>query len=306
MRRLLTILAALSLFAVPAAWAQSARDGLLVTAAWLAGHVNDANLVLLHVGPKPEYDAMHIPGARFLSLADLSVTDRSPGGLTLQLPAPDDLRQRLQALGISNSSRIVVYFGHENPSVSPVARVMFTLDYAGLGAQASVLDGGLDAWTGAGQATTTDVPPARTGTLAPLAVRDLVVDADWVKARLGTPGVAIIDSRTPAFYSGEQTGGGQATPHKAGHIAGAGSVPFSSTVDEANRLKSAADLQKAFADAGVKPGDTIVAYCHIGQQATQVVLAARSLGYTVRLYDGSFEDWSRRDYPVDNPAAKKQ
>ena len=81
-------------------------------------------------------------------------------------------------------------------------------------------------------------------------------------------------------------------------------MPFSETVDEANALKPAAALQKLFADAGVKPGDTVVAYCHIGQQATQVLLAARTLGFKVMLYDGSFEEWSRRDYPVENPARK--
>ena len=65
-------------------------------------------------------------------------------------------------------------------------------------------------------------------------------------------------------------------------------------------------MQKLFADAGVKPGDTVVAYCHIGQQATAVLLAARTLGFKVLLYDGSFEDWSRKDYPVDNPGVEKK
>ena len=79
-------------------------------------------------------------------------------------------------------------------------------------------------------------------------------------------------------------------------------MPFNETVDEANHLKPAAALQALFAGAGVKPGDTVVAYCHIGQQATQVILAARSLGHKVLLYDGSFEDWSRKNYPVESGA----
>jgi thiosulfate/3-mercaptopyruvate sulfurtransferase len=49
----------------------------------------------------------------------------------------------------------------------------------------------------------------------------------------------------------------------------------------------------------VKPGDTVIAYCHIGQQATAAIFAARTLGHPVLLYDGSFEDWSKRaDAPV--------
>ncbi len=44
----------------------------------------------------------------------------------------------------------------------------------------------------------------------------------------------------------------------------------------------------------MKPGDTVITYCHIGQQATATLFAARLLGYDVKLYDGSFEDWSKR------------
>jgi len=54
----------------------------------------------------------------------------------------------------------------------------------------------------------------------------------------------------------------------------------------------------------VKPGDTLIGYCHIGQQATVVLFAARTLGYKVLLYDGSFHDWEKRDLPVENPSAK--
>ena len=36
----------------------------------------------------------------------------------------------------------------------------------------------------------------------------------------------------------------------------------------------------------------MVAYCHVGQQATAVVLAARLLDIPVVLYDGAFQDWA--------------
>jgi thiosulfate/3-mercaptopyruvate sulfurtransferase len=56
--------------------------------------------------------------------------------------------------------------------------------------------------------------------------------------------------------------------------------------------------------AGVKPGDTVVGYCHIGQQATAMLFAARTLGYNVLLYDGSFTNWEKSELPVALPAPK--
>jgi thiosulfate/3-mercaptopyruvate sulfurtransferase len=214
------------------------------------------------------------------------------------MPPADVLRERLAALGISDNSRVVVYYGKD--WVSPTTRVIFTLDYAGLGHATSLLDGGMEAWLREGREVTAAVPPARAGTLSPLKLQPIVVDAEYVRANLSAPGMSIVDARAAAFYDGSQTGGQKERPHRAGHIAGALSVPFAALTDDKLRLQSTEDLAAAFAKAGVKAGDTVVTYCHIGQQATATAFAARILGYKVLLYDGSFEDWSRRgDYPVE-------
>jgi len=278
---------------------------MLVSSAWLAQHRNDANLVLLHVGDEKEYSQKHIAGARFVRLQDISISDRSEGGLVLEMPAPDSLRSLLERLGISDNSRIVVYYG--NDWVSPTTRVAFTLDYAGLGARTAVLDGGMQAWIAAGNPTTSDVPAARTGRLSPLHVRPLVVTADYVKSHIGQSGVAIVDARSGEFYDGLHDRQMQ-HPGRSGHIAGAKSIPFDSVFDDKNVLKPYAELAAIFAKAGVQPGDTVVGYCHIGQQATAMLFAARALGHPVLLYDGSFTEWSRLSdaYPVEDPSATRK
>jgi len=270
------------------------RDALVVSTSWLAGHLHDHDLVVLHVGDRAEYDAGHIPGARFVSLRDLSLPPENAGGLHLEMPPPDDLRTRLAALGISDTSRIVVYYGKD--WLSPTTRVIFTLDYAGLGDRTSMLDGGKDAWVRDGHAVTTETPSQVTGTLGPLHVRSLIVDAAWVKQHLHSDGVAVVDARDPEFYDGSRAGGGGS--QRAGHIPGAHSVPFSRTTDDAMMVRPQQALADIFTKAGIKPGDTVVAYCHIGQQATSAIFAARLLGHPVLLYDGSFEDWSAH---ADNP-----
>ena len=109
-----------------------------------------------------------------------------------------------------------------------------------------------------------------------------------------------MDARNAEFYSGEKTGGRPDSPHRAGHIAGAVSIPFNTPYDDNMQLLPDGQLREVFAKAGVKPGDTVIAYCHIGQQATALLLAAKALGHDVRLYDGSFEQWSSRpELPVE-------
>jgi thiosulfate/3-mercaptopyruvate sulfurtransferase len=285
--------------------AGSPRETLVVSTAWLAQHLKDPDLVLLHVGDKAEYDKAHIPGAQLVSLQDISVSDQSGNGLRLEMPTNELLREKLMALGISDNSHVVVYFGQD--WFSPTTRLLFTLDYAGLGDRSSLLDGGQRAWTRAAQPVTAEVPAARSGTLSPLKTRPIIVTKEYVRENLGKPGQAVVDARDAGFYDGVKTGGGMDHPHRPGHIAGAGSFPFSEIADVNLVLRATDELKARLDKAGVKPGDTVIGYCHLGQQATAMLFAARTLGHKVLLYDGSFEDWTRfAEYPVANPAAREK
>lgn len=303
------------------------RDALLVTPQWLATHLHDANLVILHVGDPAKYAASHIPGARFIDLDDISVSDRAemvrqmkahgmtppdlkPGlagpanGLSLEMPTAEQLRSQLAKFGISNNSRIVIYEADE--WFSPSTRVAFTLDYVGLGAQTVMLDGGLPAWIADHHEATSQLPAAPApGNLAPLKLRPLVANAEYVHNRGGTSGVALIDARSASFYDGLPPTNGRDADRRLGHIPRAKSLPFNEVFDDKGFLKSPADLRALFDKAGVQPSDTVVAYCHVGQQATAVLFAARTLGHPVRLYDGSFDEWNKlTQYAVENPSAK--
>ena len=293
--------------AIPSGQAQRAdvRSQLLVSPEWLAKHINDPDLVLLQVGDAEEYMNEHLPRARFASLRSISRPEtHSDTALHLEMLPAEQLRTALEKLGISDNSKIVVYYG--NDWVTPSTRVVFTLDYAGLGSRVVLLDGGMPAWKRSGGKVTDAVSAKTVGKLSPLQLRTpLIVDANWVKSNIGKPGIVVIDARAAGFYDGVQTGSGMTAPHRTGHIAGAKSVPFTEIADDQNVFRSQSELAALFAKAGVKPGDTVVTYCHIGQQGTGTLFAARLLGYPVKLYDGSFEDWSARaELPVENPAAK--
>jgi thiosulfate/3-mercaptopyruvate sulfurtransferase len=273
---------------------------MLVSTAWLQDHLHDPSVIIFHVAQRrQEYKYGHIPGARFLWTSSLDYTNPD---LTLELPQLAQADSVLKNLGVSDGVRIILYF--EGNVVTPTTRIYFTFDYLGLGNRVSLLDGGLDAWKMEGRPVTMDFPEIPKGSVGVKLNPHVVADCDEVKNDLDNPKVSIIDARGPQFYAGN--GGGMP---RAGHIPGAINIPFSSLVDSTNKLKDEASLRKIFDDAGVKHGNTIVAYCHIGQQASLVYFVAKYLGYDVKLYDGSYEEWSgRKDLPIVNPsvaAAKK-
>ncbi len=275
----------------------------VVTTAWLADHLHDKGLLLFQIGDRATralYDSTHIPGAQFLApLSDFS-TPRVEGALSLELPSVATLDSVFEAKGISDDSRIVLYFAREY--FSPTSRAYFTLEYMGLGGRVAILDGGLEAWRKEGRPVTADLPTVSPGHFTPHPHPELVADAAFVKAHLEDKKVRIVDARDTSFYNGRETRQGRNR-----HIPGAASLYFGSVVDSSGKFLSPQELRVLFTGAGIAPGQTVVTYCHIGQQASFVWFAARYLGFTAKLYDGSFQDWAAHpELPVVNPAQKPE
>ena len=276
--------------AAPAA--AQGNPGLLVTPQEMATGVRGGAIVL-HVGPDSSYAAEHVAGARLVSLQDVSAPrgGADQDALILELPAPADLEAKLESLGVSDDAQIYVYWADE--WFSPTTRIVFTLDWAGLGNRVHVLDGGLPAWKAAGYDVTDAVPPAGHGSLTVHPRPELVVDAAWVQAHVKDHGIQVVDARAGVVYDGTREDRGL-----HGHIDGAGSVPFPSMFDDDGKVLGRDALRALLAKGGVEDGDTVVAYCHIGQYATAAIFAARLLGHPVKLYDGAWQDWAGRGLPA--------
>src|ERR1700752_53244 len=84
------------------------NESMIVSTDWLAKHLEGTGLVLLQVGEKKEYDEAHIPGAHFIRLQDIATPrDLRP---VLELPSVDLLKAAFEKLGVTDKSRIVIYF----------------------------------------------------------------------------------------------------------------------------------------------------------------------------------------------------
>lgn len=277
----------LSLLALATASPALSAD-MLVSPEWLKEKLADPKLVLFHVGAKNEFDGEHIPGAQLVVPQDLAVP-RVESALAMQLLPPLGLKARLETLGVSDDSTIVVYFGRD--WISPTTRVYWALDMAGFGARASILDGGLPAWKAAGGAVTTEVKAVTPGKITIPPTPDFLADVALVQSAEQSKDLKIIDARDANFYRGESAGMGS----RAGHIPGAVNMTFSTFTTDDLKMKSKDEIRAMFQAAGISAGDTVLSYCHIGQQATVVYFNAKRVGLKAKMYDGSWDEWSRRE-----------
>jgi thiosulfate/3-mercaptopyruvate sulfurtransferase len=269
------------------------QPGILVGADWLAEHLGASDLAVLHVArERSDYEEGHVPGARFLAVSDFAPT-RS--GLPFQLPELDALRAAFEAVGVSDDTRVVLYGDLGGLSAT---RAFFSLEVLGH-ARASVLDGGLAAWEAEGQPLAREAAPEPApGTLTASPRPDLAVVADVVLRRIDDEGTALVDARPPAEFSGESAGEGIERP---GRIPSAANVFWQTTLAREGPpvFLPREELRQRYARAGATPERELVVYCRTGMQASHAYFTARLLGLDVRLYDGSYFEWSNRtDYPT--------
>ena len=281
--------------AAPNARAANAAP-MLVTTEWAAQHANDRGLVLLHVGTKAQYDSGHVAGSRFVSLEEIAIP-MQPGALSLQMASVEQLTAWAARNGIGNSSRVIVI--PHDANLQSATRVFFTLAYLGIGDNASLMDGGYQAWKREARAVSTTAPSAAAAVpFTPRVRPELIAQVGQVETATQDQSRHIIDARLTRFFNGE--GGGYP---RAGHIPSAVNIPISS-VSLNGYLRSPAELQALFDAQKVDSSKPVITYCHIGQQATLLWFVATLIGRDARMYDGSFQEWSGSTRPIVGPPAK--
>jgi thiosulfate/3-mercaptopyruvate sulfurtransferase len=271
-----------------AATAQQPDPSVLVSTGWLAQHRSDRTIVVLVVDRGDSaYRAGHVPGARFMPYAALGQT---VNGISLELPSPDSLRTLFESAGISSATHVVL-----TGRPLTVTRAFFTLAFLGF-RDVSALDGGFTKWKREEREVERSAPAVERGHIVPVPHPEIVARARWVLDRIGKPGFSLVDTRTDSEYIGiGQRGGLRST----GHLAGARRFEWQDAFTDTNDFtpRSMKGLRALWRQR-VAPGDTVIAYCYIGYRASGSWFISRLLGYPVKLYDGSYEEWARLAYPT--------
>lgn len=290
----------------------------LVTTEWLAAHLNDPGLRVVDVRWRSRYEngrgisfddpegyrSGHIPGAVFVGMiSDLS--DRDHPVQDMLAPA-EQFASAMGRLGIGNDTLVIAYDNMGLPLGS--ARLWWALSHYGHD-QVRVLDGGLKDWVAEGRPISIDpVMPSPVHFTARSRPGWLATKAE-VAAALGRPDTALVDCLNAELYHG--VGDRHLWGQRGGHIPGAVNVPYLANIDPSLATASAAEREKLLASgrsfrfsrpevlaelyraAGVEPEKKVITYCGRGYAGACGMLALKVLGYeNVRLYDGSWAEWS--------------
>lgn len=264
----------------------------LVSTEWLARHLNspdvrviDASWYLPDAGrdPKAEYDAAHIPGARFFDIDEIS---DAKSDLPHMAPPPEKFVSRMRAMGIGDGHQVVIY---DSAGIMSAARVWWLFHLFGKH-DTAVLDGGLPKWVAEGNATE-DMPPImRDRHMTVSRNAQMVKDVTQVAAASKLKDAQILDARSAARFKGEAPEPREGL--RSGHIPNSKNLPFSELLTADGTMKSTEDLGAIMQAHGVDMRAPVITSCGSGVTAAIINLALARLGHPNHaLYDGSWAEW---------------
>jgi thiosulfate/3-mercaptopyruvate sulfurtransferase len=248
----------------------------LITAAELSKILKGGKIVLVSTRTAADYKKVHITGAVHVNHTELY----NDGAVKNMLKSPANIATVLGSKGITETKTIVLY---DDGTGKYAGRLYWILSYLGA-SDVKILDGHMDAWKAARKPVTKNPTKIKPATFTPKADKSKIATMAEVKAG----GATIIDARSPEEYNGTAT-----TELRKGHIPGAINIEFKNMMDAKGKMKSAAELQKIFAAAGVTKGKEVILYCESGVRAGIIYFTLTSIpDYSnVKVYDGAYLEW---------------
>lgn len=295
--------------------AKPSGPGPLVSAAWLAEHLGDHDIRLVHVSPdRRVYNKRHIAGATYSDLhKELALKGTAPetGDAEREwlVPSREEAERLLRRWRVGDGDRVVFYddIGQNRQAIRGYWLLRL---YRYPADRLHILDGGIEAWRSTGGETTKDAPEADLADAlrkpVSLGERDdsLIATYDEVLAwsrEAAKPGgpTRILDVRTAAEYVGTDV-----RAKRSGHIPGARQRCFVDLLTEEGTFRAVPEMVSLVRASGADPAELRATYCQGGVRAALVWFVLHELaGFEdVRSYAGSWEEWGNRaDSPIDLP-----
>jgi thiosulfate/3-mercaptopyruvate sulfurtransferase len=264
----------------------------LVETDWVAAHSADANVRIVDMRQNG-YVEGHVPGAVYIS----PVAIRDAKAPPTFLPTPAAFEEMMAKLGISDSTRVVVY--DERGGIY-AARLWWILNYYGH-SNVALMNGGWIKWSAEQRPASTAAASADTAKFTARPQTRWVATASDVAGAIGKPGVTIVDARTQAEIDGKDL----RNIKRGGFVPSSVPVYWEDLLDAQKKtFKPADELKKIYEERGIVPSNEVIAYCQVGMRASVDLFALHLIGYDkLRNYYGAWEEWGNRD---DLPLATKK
>ena len=265
-----------------------AQNSPLVTGEWLEKNLNDPKVRVVEVSVEPGlFERGHIPNAQNIvwhtDLVDPVRRD---------IATPEKFQELARKLGLEKDTTLVLYGDNNNWFAAWGAWVFKSYGFENV----KLLDGGRKKWEADKRPYDTRVAavaPSKVTLSQPTAkLRARLADVNEVVGKKAN--ATIVDIRSPDEFSGKifAPAGSQELSVRAGHVPGAVNVPWVRAVNEDGTIKSADELKKLYAAAGIDGSKPIIVYCRIGERSSHTwFVLSQILGYDVRNYDGSWTEY---------------
>ena len=265
-----------------------AQTSPLVTGEWLEKNLNDPKVRVVEVSVEPGlFERGHIPNAQNIvwhtDLVDPVRRD---------IATPEKFQELARKLGLEKDTTLVLYGDNNNWFAAWGAWVFKSYGFENV----KLLDGGRKKWEADKRPYDTRVAavaPSKVTLSQPTAkLRARLADVNEVVGKKAN--ATIVDIRSPDEFSGKifAPAGSQELSVRAGHVPGAVNVPWVRAVNEDGTIKSADELKKLYAAAGIDGSKPIIVYCRIGERSSHTwFVLSQILGYDVRNYDGSWTEY---------------
>lgn len=227
-----------------------AHPELLVDAAWVEAHKDDANLVVVDCDVEAGYNRGHIPGAVLVP----DNFEKNPDTNRVHLMNADQFQAMCQGLGIGDESLVITY---DNGQSLTAARLWWALNTYGH-SNVKVLDGGWRRWVNEGRSVSFTRPPAPSGVKFTSKRDDsMFASADDLKAACTLNNTVIWDVRSDGEWDGSASRGNK----RVGHVLGAVHLEWFNLMDrDTHQFKPASEIRRILNDHGITPDKNVFTY----------------------------------------------